>query len=180
VAGWSGVIMLVAIGAVVGFVSGMLGIGGAILVIPALVLICKFDQARAVGTSLTMLLPPIGIFAVLQYWRAGQVDFRAAGIMAATFALAAWGGALLVAHNWVPQRALRLLFCAFLIYVTGNMLFRTERRVWAALGTVGLMAFYGTGYLALRLAGRRWETRLTPSEVYQRRLQRMVPVDYEI
>ena len=72
-------VLLVAL--VIGTISGMVGIGGGVLVIPVLMFGFGFSQAKANGTSMAMLLPPIGVFAVLSYWRAGNIDFRFAAVL---------------------------------------------------------------------------------------------------
>jgi uncharacterized membrane protein YfcA len=175
------VIALLALGASVGVLSGLLGIGGGVLVIPALVFLFGFTQQRAVGTSLAMLLPPIGIFAVVRYARAGSVDWAAALTMAAAFSLGALGGASLAARGVVSERALRMIFAVFLLYIAGNMLFRSERRVAAALGTVGVLLAYGLAWLGLRALGRRWERTLELEEEYRKRAASpLPPPDYEI
>lgn len=74
-----------AIGAVTGAVSGMFGIGGGIFVIPAMVYIYGFDQRMATGTSLGMLLPPIGVAAFWQYYKADLVSVPAALLLIAGF-----------------------------------------------------------------------------------------------
>lgn len=170
------------VGCFVGVVSGLLGIGGGVLVIPALVFLFGYTQQRAVGTSLAMLLPPIGVFAVMRYARAGMVDWHASLTMALGFALGALGGAWLATRGVISERALRLLFVAFLLYIAGNMLFRAERKVWAALCTVGLAAAYGVAYLALRVVGRRWERALDLPEAYRAHLDAPAPSppEYEI
>src|SRR3954469_11846471 len=119
-------------GLVVGTLAGMLGIGGGVLVIPALVFLFGFSQKTAIGTSLAMLLPPIGIFAILGYWP-DSVNVRAAALLAGGFAVGGWVGGRLVQSGYVPERALRVLFAFFLLYLAGNLLFRSERRVAAAL-----------------------------------------------
>ena len=117
---WSVILGLLLLGSVIGIISGMLGIGGGILVIPALVFLFSFTHKQAVGTSLGMLLPPIGIFAFLQYYRAQQVNAWAAVLLALGFAAGAWGGAWLVTSGRVPERVLRVGFAMFIIYVAGN------------------------------------------------------------
>src|SRR3954471_15668641 len=111
----SQIIGLLLIGAVIGTLSGMLGIGGGVLVIPALVFAFGFTQKQAVGTSLGMLLPPIGFFAFLQYYRADQVKLLPAALLALAFALGAWGGAVLVTSGRVPEKALRIGFALFIV-----------------------------------------------------------------
>lgn len=174
------VFKLLLAGGVIGVTSGLLGIGGGVLVIPALVLIFGYAQQRAVGTSLAMLLPPIGIFAVLRYARAGQVDWTAAMVMAAAFSVGAAVGAWIVTRGWISERALRVVFVTFLLYVAGNLLFRGERRVWAALCTVGLGGAYGLAYWALRLLGRRWERDLRFTTIYREQLGAPMAPEYEI
>ncbi|MGE5284209.1 MAG: TSUP family transporter [Actinomycetota bacterium] len=74
-----------AIGAFTGAVSGMFGIGGGIFVIPAMVWLYGFDQKLATGTSLGMLLPPIGIAACWQYYKAGLVNIPVVLLLVAGF-----------------------------------------------------------------------------------------------
>ena len=83
-------IILLLIGLVAGMMSGMLGIGGGIIIIPALVTILGFSQKEAQGTSLGLLLPPIGILAVMNYYKACYLDLKAAGIMIITFIIGSY------------------------------------------------------------------------------------------
>ena len=80
-------------GALAGTVSGLLGIGGAILIIPILIYGFHFSQHDAQGTSLAVLLPPIGLLATYRYWKAGHVHLTAALIIAAAFLISAYFGA---------------------------------------------------------------------------------------
>src|SRR3954468_21596358 len=89
---------LLATGLVVGLISGVLGIGGAILLVPALVLVFGFSQGRAQGTSIGALVPPIGIFAAVQYYRNGLLDVRVSALIAIGFVFGAFLGAYLVPH----------------------------------------------------------------------------------
>ena len=173
---------LLIIGILVGVISGMLGIGGGVLVIPLLVAFfpAHFTHTRAVGTSLAMLLPPIGIFAFLAYYRAGNVNVAAGLTLAAGFAAGAYLGAQLVNSKRVPEEALRVFFAFFLLYLAGNILFRHQHRVWAALNTVTLMAMFAVGYLALRAIGKKWERRFSVKQEYLPRLGVPLAPDYEI
>src|SRR3954470_22828598 len=89
-------LLLIGIGLAIGTLSGMVGIGGGILVIPVLMFFFGFPQARANGARRAMLPPPIGIFAVLAYWRAGNVDWPCAALLALGFAAGAYVGARVV------------------------------------------------------------------------------------
>jgi uncharacterized membrane protein YfcA len=105
------------IGAVVGAISGMFGIGGGVFVIPAMVYLYGFDQKMATGTSLGMLLPPIGILAFWQYHKADLVDVPAVVLLIAGFLL----GSYLSAGYAIglPQILVRRLFGVLLIVVGG-------------------------------------------------------------
>jgi uncharacterized membrane protein YfcA len=98
-----------------GLVSGVFGIGGGILLVPALVYLLDYPSQRAIGTSLAVLLPPVGLAAVLEYNAHGNVDVRAAAVIAVTLFVGAWGGASL-ANTFEPARV-KLLFGAFCVLV---------------------------------------------------------------
>lgn len=177
---WPEVLGFLLVGSVIGLISGMLGIGGGILVIPALVFLFGFTHKQSVGTSLGMMLPPIGILAFLQYYRADQVKLVPALLLGLAFMAGAWGGAILVTSGKVPDRVLRIGFALFIIYVAGNMLFRSERRVWAVLQTLMVMAAFGMAHLLFRTIGKRWDRELAADEEYRRRVQSAMAPDYEI
>jgi hypothetical protein len=105
------------IGAATGAVSGMFGIGGGILVIPAMVYLYGFSQKTATGTSLGMLLPPIGILAFWQYYKAGLVNVPAVALLIAGFL----AGSYLSAGYAIglPQVLVKRLFGVLLIAVGG-------------------------------------------------------------
>ncbi|HSI35286.1 MAG: TSUP family transporter [Phycisphaerae bacterium] len=168
------------LGLVIGTLAGLLGIGGGVLVIPALVFLFGFPQRIAVGTSLAMLLPPIGIFAILPYWRAGNVSVGAAAWLAAGFAVGGFVGGWLANSGVLSERLLRVTFALFMLYVAGNMLFRSENRVAAALKTGLLMLGFAAVYAGARLLGRRLERRMEMTEEYRKRLGAPLAPDYEI
>ena len=178
--GLATILKLLLTGGIIGVTSGLLGIGGGVLVIPMLVLVFGYTQQRAVGTSLAMLLPPIGIFAVQRYARAGQVDWVAAMVIASAFAVGAALGAWIVTRGWISERTLRYVFVAFLLYIAGSMLFRGERRVWAAACTVALGGAYAVAYWAMRALGKRWERDLRLSTIYREQLGAPMAPEYEI
>jgi uncharacterized membrane protein YfcA len=84
------VILLIGLG--VGVLVGLLGIGGGVVLVPALVYLLHMEQHHAAGTSLFILLPPIGVGALREYWQQGQVDVRAGILCAAGMFLGAYGG----------------------------------------------------------------------------------------
>lgn len=112
------------IGAFTGAVSGMFGIGGGVFVIPAMVYLFGFSQKTATGTSLGMLLPPIGILAFLQFYKAGHVSVPAAillvlGFLAGSYLSAGYAVSL-------PEILLKRLFGGVLV-VMGVIYILTAR-----------------------------------------------------
>ena len=79
------ILLYLVLGLVAGVLSGLIGIGGGILVVPALVYLFKMTQHQAQGTTLAMLVPPIGILAAWTYYTHGHVDIKVAGFLAAGF-----------------------------------------------------------------------------------------------
>jgi uncharacterized membrane protein YfcA len=170
----------VLVGLIVGVIGGMLGIGGGVLIIPALVFLFAFPHKLAVGTSLAMLLPPIGIFALLPYWRDGNVNLKAAMLLAAGFAIGGYFGGWFANRHFISDRFLRVMFAFFMLYVAGNMLFRSEDRVRAAIKTIVIMLAFALTYAGARLLGRRLETKLNLPETYRAKLGAPLTPDYEI
>jgi len=80
------------IGLVAGLLSGMIGIGGGIVIVPALVYFLAMDQHMAQGTSLAMMLLPVGILGVMNYYKGGAVDYKAAILLAIPFVLGSYFG----------------------------------------------------------------------------------------
>jgi uncharacterized membrane protein YfcA len=106
---------------IAGAFAGMLGVGGGIVVIPALIMIMGLSQQTAQGTSLAMMLPPVGILAVYNYYKAGHVDFRIAIILAIAFIAGSYFGSKLAIN--IPQAAMKKIFAGVLLLVAVKMLF---------------------------------------------------------
>jgi uncharacterized membrane protein YfcA len=85
-------LILLLVGIVAGFLSGLVGIGGGIVIVPVLVYFFSMSQKSAQGTVLFMFLLPIGVLGVYNYYKAGHVDFKLAAIMAITFILGSYFG----------------------------------------------------------------------------------------
>ncbi|PWB96032.1 sulfite exporter TauE/SafE family protein [Salinibacterium hongtaonis] len=110
---------LVAIGAIAGILSGLFGVGGGIIIVPALVLLLGIEQRRATGTSLLAVVP-ISIAAAAFYVANGAIDWRVAGLLAVGIVIGGQIGSLLLAK--LPQRTLRWIFIAFMLAVAVRML----------------------------------------------------------
>jgi uncharacterized protein len=114
------ILILIVIGIITGVMAGMLGIGGAIIMIPALVFLLGISQQTAQGTSLAVMLPPIGIIAAYNYYKAGQVNIRFALILAVFFLVGSYFGSKLALT--IPQNVLKKIFGVLLLLVAAKML----------------------------------------------------------
>jgi uncharacterized membrane protein YfcA len=113
--------MMLLVGLAVGMVSGVVGIGGGILFVPALVWLAGMDQHRAQGTSLGALLLPVGALAFWEYYRKGNADLRIALLLAFGFLVGGYFGAVGAQH--IPELWLRRIFALTLIAIGGRMWF---------------------------------------------------------
>jgi hypothetical protein len=101
------------IGVLAGISAGFFGIGGGIVIVPALIYWTGYDQHRATGTSLAVLLPPVGLAATVEYYRNGNVNIQAAMVIAVTMFLGSYVGAF--GANKLSGPVLRLLFGIFVL-----------------------------------------------------------------
>ena len=111
-----------AIGVAAGILAGMIGVGGGIIIVPALAYFFKMDQHTAQGTSLAVLLPPTGLFAFLQYYRAGHVNVGVALVMIVGVLIGGYFGG-----GWAQAAsgpALRKGFAVFMFIVALDMFFQ--------------------------------------------------------
>ena len=118
---WQQSLLIVLIGIVAGLLSGVLGLGGAIIIIPALVMLLGFSQQMAQGTTLLMMVMPVGALAAWQYYKDGNVDVRSAILLGIAFFISGYFGAKLANH--IPRDLLRKLFAVLLIIIAFKMLF---------------------------------------------------------
>lgn len=103
-----------------GVASGFLGIGGGLVMIPALVYFFKFNQHLAQGTSLAVMIPPIGLLAAYRYWTAGHVNLSAAGWICLGFVFGGLLGAC--GAHLLPPVILKKGFGVFLLFVSLRMI----------------------------------------------------------
>jgi uncharacterized membrane protein YfcA len=113
-------LILIVIGIITGIMAGMLGIGGAIIMIPALVFFMGINQQTAQGTSLAVMLPPVGIIAAYNYYKAGQVNIKFAIVLAIFFLVGSYFGSKLALN--LPQEVLKKIFGILLLLVAAKML----------------------------------------------------------
>ncbi len=121
------VLKLVVIGLLAGICSGLFGVGGAIIIVPGLIYWVGYSQHLATGTSLAILLPPIGLAAVLEYYRHGNVNLRAAILIAVPMFLGGFLGAY--ASNKLSGPYLRLIFGLFILFMGFTLVYGACRRL---------------------------------------------------
>jgi len=115
------IILLAIIGLIAGIFSGSLGVGGAIIVIPALVFFLGLSQHQAQGTSLAFMIPPVTLLAVINYWKQGYVNWKFALILALMFFIGAYIGSTISVN--IPEKILKKMFGALLLFVAARMIF---------------------------------------------------------
>ena len=115
------VLVLIIIGLIAGTLSGLIGIGGAIIIIPALVYILGMDQYSAQGTSLGIMLPPIGILAAWSYYKEGALNLQYALIIAGAFIIGGYVGSKFALN--MPEAMLRKVFAFVLAVIAVKMFF---------------------------------------------------------
>ena len=113
--------LYVTLGLVAGVLGGMFGIGGGVILVPALVLLFGMNQHMAQGTSLAILLPPVGILAVMRYYQAGNVKLGIAAFICAGFIVGGFIGASLIHH--VPSALVKKMFGVFILVASLHMIF---------------------------------------------------------
>ena len=115
------IIGYIVLGIVAGVLSGFLGIGGGTIIIPVIVLLFGMTQHQAQGTTLALMIPPIGLLAAWRYYAAGNVNIKMAAFICCGFFI----GGLIGAHfvHFIPESILKKMFGGFLFVVALRMIF---------------------------------------------------------
>lgn len=113
-------LILLGVGLFAGVLSGMFGIGGGLVIVPALLLIIKMKELEALGTSLAALIPPVGLLGALEYYRNGHINFKYAALIASGLFIGAYFGARIVMP--LPPILIRRLYAGFLLVVAARMI----------------------------------------------------------
>ena len=114
------ILLLLFVGLLAGTLSGLVGLGGGIIIVPALIYILSFSQHQAQGTSLGVLLLPVGILAVINYYNKGYIDIKVVAIMSVGFVVGGFFGSRLAIS--LPQETLKKIFAVVLFYTAFKML----------------------------------------------------------
>lgn len=115
------ILILILIGLAAGMLSGLVGVGGGIIIVPSLVYFLAFSQKDAQGASLGILLLPIGILGVWQYYKAGNVDWSVVWLVAIGFLAGSYFGSKIALN--LSQETVKKMFAILMIIVACKMLF---------------------------------------------------------
>jgi uncharacterized membrane protein YfcA len=115
------ILILIIVGIAAGLLSGLVGIGGGLIIVPALIIFLGFSQKLAQGTSLGILLLPIGVLAVMQYYKAGYVDVKTVWLVAVGFLAGSYFGSKIALS--LPQETVKKIFAILLLVIAFKMLF---------------------------------------------------------
>lgn len=115
------ILILIIVGIAAGLLSGLVGIGGGLIIVPALIFFLGFSQKLAQGTSLGILLLPIGVLAVMQYYKAGYVDVKTVWLVAVGFLAGSYFGSKIALS--LPQETVKKIFAILLLVIAFKMLF---------------------------------------------------------
>ncbi len=115
------ILILVAIGVLAGMLGGFVGVGGGLIVVPALIYFLGLNQIDAQGTSLAMMLPPIGVLAVWNYHKTGNVNFTYAMIIAISFIVGGFFGSKIALK--IPVNTVKLIFGILMLYTSIRMIY---------------------------------------------------------
>lgn len=124
------ILILVIIGVAAGILGGLVGVGGGIIIVPSLVYFLSFSQKSAQGTSLGLLLLPVGILGVLQYYKQGQVDLKVVAILAIGFLVGSYFGSKIALS--LPQETVKKIFAIMLLLIGFKMLFLDKKIIETA------------------------------------------------
>ncbi len=116
------IIGLVILGLIAGYLSGLVGIGGGIVMVPVLVLLFGFTQYKAQGTTLALLMVPVGFFGVMNYYKTGNVDVKTALLLCCGFMLGSYLGSKTAIS--LSQETLRKVFAVLMFVVAVKMFFQ--------------------------------------------------------
>jgi len=115
------VVVLIIIGLLAGFLSGLVGVGGGILIIPLLIMLLGLTQHEAQGTALFAMLPPIGILAAMNYYKEGFVKWEYAAVIALTFVVGGYFGSKLSIS--LPDQTVRRVFGVIMLIGAIKLIF---------------------------------------------------------
>src|SRR3982751_2844622 len=109
------ILIIIMIGIAAGMLSGFVGVGGGIIIVPSLIYFIGFSQKAAQGTSLGLILLPVGILAVMQYYKQGHIDIKVVGILAIGFLAGSYFGSKIALN--LPDATVKKVFAILMIVI---------------------------------------------------------------
>jgi uncharacterized membrane protein YfcA len=125
----SQLLILVLVGLLAGALSGFVGVGGGIIIVPAMIYFMNMNQMQAQGVSLALLMLPVGILGVMNYYKAGHIQFNYVLIIAVGFVLGNYFGSKYAMR--VPEHKIKFLFALLMLFVAVQMLWKSGAK-WAS------------------------------------------------
>jgi uncharacterized protein len=122
---WQVIIVLLLVGLAAGILGGLVGVGGGIIIVPSLIYFLGFSQKEAQGTSLGILLLPVGILGVLQFYKAGYVDLRTVWLVSFGFLIGSYFGSKIALS--FSQETVKKIFAILMILIALKMIFFDKR-----------------------------------------------------
>ena len=120
------ILIIIMVGIAAGMLGGLVGVGGGIIIVPALIYFLGMDQKTAQGTSLGLIMLPVGILGVLQYYKQGHVDFRVVGVLAIGFFAGSFFGSKIALS--LPQETVKRVFAILMILIAIKLLFFDNKK----------------------------------------------------
>ncbi len=130
------ILIVILIGIAAGMLSGLVGVGGGLIIVPALVYFLGMSQHTAQGTSLGLILLPVGILAVMAYYKQGHVDARIVGLLAIGFIAGSYFGSKISLN--LPQETVKKFFAVLMILVAVKMMFFDKQKKEKAAPSIGI------------------------------------------
>lgn len=121
-------LMLLLIGLMAGAMSGFVGIGGGVIIVPAMVYLLGMTQMQGQGISLAVLIMPVGILGVMNYYKAGHINFNYALIIAAGFVVGSYFGSKFALK--LPEHKIKFIFGLLMLYIAGQMLWKSGAKMF--------------------------------------------------
>lgn len=121
------IIQLLLVGLAAGVLGGFIGVGGGVIIVPGLIFVLGMSQFEAQGTSLVMMLPPIGILAVMNYYKAGAVDLKAGMLLAVAFVIGGYIGSKLSLK--MDPNKVKLIFGIFMFFVAIRITYKAIQQL---------------------------------------------------
>ena len=122
-------VILILVGLFAGALSGFVGVGGGIIIVPAMIYFMNMNQMQAQGVSLALLMLPVGVLGVMNYYKAGHIQFNYVFIIAVGFVLGNYFGSKYALR--VPEHKIKFLFSLLMLYVAVQMLWKSGAK-WAS------------------------------------------------